>query len=72
MNSILNSVALTDENIKLLISDNSDFNELLTIGYDQHQVLRYRAMLMTVPEHCLQFRNVFLQTPFNRNNCSIK
>lgn len=52
--SILNSVGLTDKNIKFLVSDNGDFNELVTLGHDQHQVLRYRATLTTVPEHCPQ------------------
>lgn len=43
--SILNSVGLKDKNIKFFISDNGDFNELMTIGHAQHQVLRYRATL---------------------------
>lgn len=50
--SILNSVGLTDKNIKFLISGNGDFTEWVTVGHDQHKVLRYRAMLMTFPEHC--------------------
>lgn len=52
--SILNSVGLTDKNIKFLISDDGNFNELVTIGDNQHQALRYRATLTTVPEHCPQ------------------
>ncbi|WP_439819310.1 hypothetical protein [Weissella paramesenteroides] len=52
--STLNSVGLTDKNIKFLISDNGDFNEWVTMGHDQHQALRYRATVMTVPEHCPQ------------------
>ncbi|SCC05027.1 hypothetical protein GA0061075_11265, partial [Weissella hellenica] len=45
--SILNSVGLTDKNIKFLISDDGNFNELVTIGDNQHQALRYRATLTT-------------------------
>ncbi len=52
--SIQNSVGLTDKNIKFFISDNGDFNEWVTMGHNQHQVLCYRATLMTVPEHCPQ------------------
>ena len=48
--SILNSVGLTDKNIKFLISDNSDFNEWVTMGHDQQQVLRYRTKLI---DYCI-------------------
>ncbi|WP_257607526.1 hypothetical protein [Weissella sagaensis] len=52
--SILNSVGLTNKNIKFLISDNGDLNEWVTLNHDQHQVLRYCTTLMTAPEHCSQ------------------
>lgn len=48
--SILNSVGLTDKNIRFFISDNGDFNEWVTMCHNQHQALRYRATLMTVPD----------------------
>lgn len=58
--SILNLVGLTDKNIKFLISDNCDFNELITIGHDQHQVLRYRQFQSIVRNVVSYCRDIFI------------
>lgn len=50
--SILNSVGLTDPNIKFIISKDGEFNKLVPYGHDHHLVLRYRATLTTSPESC--------------------
>src|SRR5699024_11497253 len=52
--SILNSVGLTDKNIKFTISKDGNFNELVPYGHYHHLVLLYKAVLATPPEHCPQ------------------
>ena len=37
--SILNSVGLTDKNIKFIISEDGNFNELVLYGHYHHLVL---------------------------------
>ena len=52
--SILNSVGLTDKNIKFIISEDGNFNELVPYGHYHHLVLLYKASLATPPEYCPQ------------------
>ena len=52
--SILNSVGLTDKNIKFIISEDGNFNKLVPYGHYHHLVLLYKASLATPPEYCPQ------------------